>query len=591
MADQMFQVNCGFFDSIDKDRLYSADEMNRPYKRIITNGVFATPEGIRSTDLEVYAYGNDMSIVVSPGEALFGDKWFQNPAALSITVPGNTNITPRIDSVIAQVDKRLVGRFGNIVYRTGTPSSAPVPPAINTVGNVIEYRLANVYVGSGVTKIYKKDVTDLRGSGECPWITSLIEQVDTTELFNQYESAYSEYYDQSTAEFTSWSEEKRAEFEQWLENLTEQLEVATNVIILSHNYLSTEAVSTIPIGIPSYNKDTDALMVFINGLKVTEGTNYEVDANSENIELTTEILSGQMVNFFVLKSVIAADIQTTATMIQALDARVSELQDTTDLVKRITYVANGLTDNIDLSKLVEDFFVDNYNDNKQLEIDVIGTLGVFNPYDSGEVDLWFKFGSYGSTCRVKINFGNASEIDIDNTNSTLSTAVFLTDNVEICNMKINMRNCTGASMIAGNGIFHNCQFNMSEVSGGSGNLSGASSGTFYDCVFNIVSGSGEATCVVGSTSVIRLVNCKLIAYNLSDAALESVGLYTMSDATSIIIMSGCECPIISKTGYKQDETIEINNGQFCLTGNILGKAASLYSTGDGKTEVGTMIVS
>ena len=115
MADQMFQVNCGFFDSIDKDRLYSADEMNRPYKRIITNGVFATPEGTISNDLEVFCYGNNMQVVVSPGEGLFGDKWFQNPASLAITVPGNTNITPRVDSVIALVF--TPNSFFNILHK------------------------------------------------------------------------------------------------------------------------------------------------------------------------------------------------------------------------------------------------------------------------------------------------------------------------------------------------------------------------------------------------------------------------------------------------------------------------------------------
>lgn len=53
MAEQKFSINAGFFDSINADRLYAASEMNRPYKRIINEGVFATPQGIPSTDLMV----------------------------------------------------------------------------------------------------------------------------------------------------------------------------------------------------------------------------------------------------------------------------------------------------------------------------------------------------------------------------------------------------------------------------------------------------------------------------------------------------------------------------------------------------------
>jgi hypothetical protein len=30
MPDQIFNVECGFFDSINSDRKYSADQMNRP---------------------------------------------------------------------------------------------------------------------------------------------------------------------------------------------------------------------------------------------------------------------------------------------------------------------------------------------------------------------------------------------------------------------------------------------------------------------------------------------------------------------------------------------------------------------------------
>ena len=589
MADQIFQMNCGFFDSIDKDRLYSADEMNRPYKRIISNGVFATQLGTPSTDLQVNAYGNNMSIMVSPGEALFADKWFQNPTIQSIVVPTNSSIIPRVDSVIAQVDKRLVGRIGNLIYRTGTPSSSPVAPAINTVDNVIEYRIANIRVEPGATKITQANITDLRGSAECPWITSLIKQVDTSELFNQWVVAYNNYYADSTEDFTNWSAEKKAEFEQWLENLTDQLTVATNVIILSHNYLSTEAISTIPIGIPSYDKETDALMVFINGIKVTEGLNYEVDANSENIELTTEILAGQMVNFFVLKSVIAADVQTTATMIQVLDAKVSDVQETTDRIESVSYVANGSTDNVELSNLVKAFYADNENDEKQLEINVFGTLGVFSPYTTDTLSVWFDFCGYGSKSRVKLNFANANLIDIDCTNTTECVGILFTDNLEIDNLKMTLRNCNNATMLTGNDcLMHNCIFKMSEISGGSGSMTGVRNGTLYDCSFELVTGSGEAICVFPDGDTVRLINCKLSAYNASTSQVDSVGVYS-ADPDNVVIMSGCQCPVEAKTGYKQDEVIHITNGKFCLTGNILGKAATLVS-GEGRTEVGTMIV-
>ena len=38
--DVKFEVTAGFFDAINNDRVYSADDMNRPYRKLISNGVF-----------------------------------------------------------------------------------------------------------------------------------------------------------------------------------------------------------------------------------------------------------------------------------------------------------------------------------------------------------------------------------------------------------------------------------------------------------------------------------------------------------------------------------------------------------------------
>lgn len=323
MNEQKFEVNCGFFDSINKDRLYSANEMNRPYKRVITNGVFATPQGTPSTDLQVVSASNGMNIIVKAGEGLFSDKWFENPSDIAITVPNNTAVVPRRDSVIVQIDNRQNGRVGNIVYREGTASSNPLAPDINTVDGITEYRLANIYVASNANAINNDAIVDLRGSAECPWVTSLIQQVDTSTLFNQWQSAYQSYYNESTEEFQEYTTEQREAWEQFLDNLTSELTVATNVIMLTSNYVSVGTVSNVPIGIPSYDPETDVLMVFVNGLRVTEGLNYTINSNNTSIDLKVALTSGQAVNFLVLKSVIAADIQSTVTMIQDLNNRLS----------------------------------------------------------------------------------------------------------------------------------------------------------------------------------------------------------------------------------------------------------------------------
>ena len=311
MADQTFAVHCGFFDAIDSDRTYSADEMNRPYRRVISNGVFATPQGNPSTDLQVVE-SSGMNIICKAGEGLFADKWFENPSSIVITVPNNTATVPRIDSVLVQVDTRTSGRVGNIVYRTGTPASSPVPPAINQTEGVVEYRLANIRVNAGVTSIQGRYITDRRGSSDCPWVTSLIYQVDTSTLYDQWQAAYEEYF-----------EAEKAIWDAWYAQLTEDLDVS--MTLDRHvNTVTTTATTTgtIPIGL-AYNHNTDILEVYINGLRAVEGTHYIVVDGDTSIMVENQLQIGQEVTFVVLRSVISGSATNIMVLLQELESQIA----------------------------------------------------------------------------------------------------------------------------------------------------------------------------------------------------------------------------------------------------------------------------
>ena len=233
-SDVKYKVDAGFFDAIDEDRTYSADDMNRPYRKLISNGVFATPAGTPSDFLQVFAADNEMNVIVSAGYALIGDKWFENPSDLMITISQNSEVLPRIDSIVAQVDKTQTGRVGNIVYRQGQASSNPVHPNINTEEDIAEFRLADIRISPSCVEITQNLITDCRGSSECPWVTSLIYQVDTSTLYAQWQEAYKQYYKEQEAEHDAYFEEfkkvmsnffKQEEktFDVWFQKMKDQL--------------------------------------------------------------------------------------------------------------------------------------------------------------------------------------------------------------------------------------------------------------------------------------------------------------------------------------------------------------------------------
>lgn len=315
MAEQKFQITSGFYDAVNKDRLYTAEDMNRPYKRIISEGVFATPAGTPSTDLQVISAASALNIIVKKGEGLLGGRWFESPSDLTITVPANNNVVPRRDSVILQVDKRQSGRIANVVYREGVPNSNPQVPDINTVNNVIELRLANIYVAAGANYIGQDAIVDLRGSSECNWITSLIKQVDTSTLFEQFSAAYWDFYNMSKAEWRAFMME-----------LSDDLTVNTNILTYESHYVSPEDGTTeIPINIASYNKDKDVLIVRINRLFASEGTDYVISNDSSKITLTKDVKADNNIDFLVLQSVIVGDTETLITEVQRLSTAITNL--------------------------------------------------------------------------------------------------------------------------------------------------------------------------------------------------------------------------------------------------------------------------
>ena len=321
MADQIFGVSCGFWDAINYDRTYSAEDMNRPYARIVADGVFATNEGEPSSDLQVAAAGTSMNITVQRGQGIFAHKWFENPTALLITVPGNTALYPRVDSVIAQVDKRTSGRAGNIVYRTGTPAQNPEEPAINATADVIEYRIANIRVEPSAGTVAQSDITDLRGSAACPWVTGLIQQVDTSTLWAQFQAAYNAQYKKYTDDFDAYTEAQRQAWEDFISSLTEELTVTTSVITLTSTHITEAAEDEIPIGIESYDPETDVLQVYINGLHAVDGDDYVLGEGNATIDLTTALEAGQTVVFVVYKSIIGGGTDSATSLIQRLDRK------------------------------------------------------------------------------------------------------------------------------------------------------------------------------------------------------------------------------------------------------------------------------
>ena len=305
-------ITSGFFDSVSGDRTYNAEQMSNYFDGIVSDGVF---EAVG--DRMFVAPANDgMKLNVGSGRAIIKCHWIKNDAAAELTLNPADVQTNRIDVVVLRLDRTQ--RSISLMVKSGTATiGAPSLPAAIRNETIWELYLAAVYVGKGATQITAGNITDLRPSAYCGWVTGVVKQVNTADLFNQYYIAYSQQYEL----FSTFMTEKMQEFETWFNTLTEQLTVEAGMV----KYQRTETMrktsgdtyvgTKIGVGIAEYDPEEDVLLVFFNGLFFTEGIDYTPYIDPQMgpaIEIETNLVlpSGKLdhLTFFVLKNIIGKDV-------------------------------------------------------------------------------------------------------------------------------------------------------------------------------------------------------------------------------------------------------------------------------------------
>ena len=184
----------GFYNSVGEDRKYNAEDMCRPYRRLVSNGVFAAPDGSPSIDFQVVA-NNNMTVTVKAGEGIFFDKWAELDADELINLDVADPTYARIDSVVIEIDTTVGVRAGSVKLLKGTPASNPSAPAITRTSTIYQYRLANITIAANATVITQSLIEDTRAGAECGFITSLVQQPDLASLWSGFQDAWNTWFD------------------------------------------------------------------------------------------------------------------------------------------------------------------------------------------------------------------------------------------------------------------------------------------------------------------------------------------------------------------------------------------------------------
>ena len=181
-----------FFNSVQAsdgsyDREYLAEDFAKYFSSFIGNGVFPNP----STNLQVLS-NNNMTVSIDIGKAYINGYYYENTTKLVKTIDVADGVLNRIDLVVLRLD--FTNREIKVYVKEGTFASSPVAPSLQRDSDMYELGIAEISISAGATTITQGDITDLRLNNDyCGVVHGVVDQVDTTTIFNQFQAFFNEY--------------------------------------------------------------------------------------------------------------------------------------------------------------------------------------------------------------------------------------------------------------------------------------------------------------------------------------------------------------------------------------------------------------
>lgn len=177
----------GFFASINGDRKYKSDLIATFFSKLFTNGVF-------NNELQVQA-NDDMTVTLKSGTAFINGYFYNNPVNKVINITLSDTEQSRIDSIVLRFSKENRQIIADVIE--GSYADNPIAPELTRNSNIYELRLCNISVNKQADSITTSMIEDCRfNSTDCGQVISAVQQLDTTEIFAQYQAAFEALFEQ-----------------------------------------------------------------------------------------------------------------------------------------------------------------------------------------------------------------------------------------------------------------------------------------------------------------------------------------------------------------------------------------------------------
>jgi hypothetical protein len=177
-----------FFNSINGDRKYKAEEFAAYFASFISNGIFPNP----SANLQVLS-NNDMTVTIKKGKAWINGYFYENTDDLILGIDNADGVLNRIDRVVVRLDK--VTREIRTIVKKGTFASSPVVPELTRNADIHELGIAEIKVNKGAVSIVQSNITDTRFRLDVCGVTNSLITVDVELITNQFSQDFNVWFD------------------------------------------------------------------------------------------------------------------------------------------------------------------------------------------------------------------------------------------------------------------------------------------------------------------------------------------------------------------------------------------------------------
>jgi hypothetical protein len=511
------------------DRNYNADDISDWFSIVCDTGVL-------KGGLQVTA-GTGLNVNVSVGKATIKGKGYVNNSIASLSLAAApTGANPRYDMIILRMDNTQT-KSARRIYLMAVTGTSSIPSVSDLTRNdsIYDLLLGYVVVQPNATSI--SQIVDTRGWGnnkndQDQYVDETGNPIPVQALGNccPYFTAvkgYDDYYDAIIQQFES------------------------DVTLASS---STTAVTDLPTNF--YNDKYSIVDVYVNGLREEED-NYTLNTNSSYITITFDSTknAGAVINV-ILKNFI--DGEGLSTAINEYNQWVEDVA-TLKEANSYTYVCNGLTDNQQITNIVNQF-INGGTDYSSLELKIVGTFGCNNGTQypvsvggSGTSDSPYRlFNFVTGNRKVILDFSNCSNINL--TISGVYMNIFSltpTTNLKVKGLNLVANGTTSGTSIK---VFSNsvvCEDSRFWINGYTATYI-APSGTFTNCRGSVSNASGNSYCFL-NTNMLTINGGEYLAYTGSSSSRSAV--VGQSAANSVSILYGVNAPTVARSSYYQTNAL------------------------------------